>query len=193
MKNILQACSESFNSHFQKEQFLHLAQVKVIDITRYSSFLVMSITFDLRTIKRMFLLEMWTEAFWICLQNIFQLFETMCYQFFSQRKYTIYHQNTLLERILATLRRFRSSTSASTSFQLRNRSTHIERESPSQLVLEEAVQYEFLSKSRTEQNEFGIYNIGKNKCALHKQLLRQKADVQRQPLVLTRNTMESLI
>ena len=70
--------------------------------------------------------------------------------------------------------RFRSSTSTSTStsFQLRNRSTHIERESPSQLVLEAAVQYEFLSKSRTEQNEFGIVNIGKNKCAIHKQLPR---------------------
>ena len=68
--------------------------------------------------------------------------------------------------------RFRSSTSTSTSFQLRNRSTHIEGESPSQLVLEAAVQYEFLSKSRTEQNEYGIDNIGENKCAIHKQLLR---------------------
>ena len=29
--------------------------------------------------------------------NIFQLFETICYQFFSQRKYIFYHQNTLLE------------------------------------------------------------------------------------------------
>ena len=53
--------------------------------------------------------------------------------------------------------RFRSSTS--TSFQLRNRSTHIERESPSHLVLEAAVQNEFLSKSRTEQNESGIDNL----------------------------------
>ena len=68
--------------------------------------------------------------------------------------------------------RFRSSTSTSTSFQLRNRSTHIQRESPSQLVLEAAVQYEFLSKSRTEHNEFGIDNIGKSKCAIHKELPR---------------------
>jgi len=27
---------------------------------------------------------MWTEAFWTYLQNIFQLFETMCYQFFRK-------------------------------------------------------------------------------------------------------------
>ena len=78
--------------------------------------------------------------------------------------------------ILEILGRFRSSTSTSTStstsFQLRNRSAHIERESPSQLVLEAAVQYEFLSKSRTEQNEFGIDNICKNKCAIQKQLPR---------------------
>ena len=66
--------------------------------------------------------------------------------------------------------RFRSSTSTSTSFQLCNRSTHVERESLSQLVLEAVVQYEFLSKSRTEQNEFGIDNIGKNKCAIHNSL-----------------------
>ena len=64
------------------------------------------------------------------------------------------------------------STSMNTSFQLRNRSTHIERESPSQLVPEAAVQYEFLSKSRTEHNEFGIDNSGKNKCAIHKELPR---------------------
>ena len=70
--------------------------------------------------------------------------------------------------------RFKSSMSTSTSmsFQLRNRSTHIERESPSELVLEAAVQYEFLSKSCTEQNEFGIDNIGQNKCEIHKQLPR---------------------
>ena len=83
--------------------------------------------------------------------------------------------NGLIRLCLPTiLGRFRSSTSTSTStsFQLRNRSTHIEGESQSQLVLEAAVQYEFLSKSRTEQNEFGIDNIGKNKCAIHKQLLR---------------------
>ena len=58
------------------------------------------------------------------------------------------------------------------SFQLRNRSTHIERESPLQLILKAAVQYEFLSKSRTEQNELGIDNIGKNECAIHKELPR---------------------
>ena len=68
------------------------------------------------------------------------------------------------------LGRFRSSTSTNMSFQLRNRSTHIESESPSQLVLEAVVQYEFLSKSRTEQNEFGIDNIGQNKCSIQKQL-----------------------
>ena len=28
LKNILQACSEGFNSHFQKEQFLYLAWIK---------------------------------------------------------------------------------------------------------------------------------------------------------------------
>ena len=70
------------------------------------------------------------------------------------------------------LGRFITSTSTSTSFQLRNRSTHIDRESQSQLVLKAAVQHEFLSKSRTEQNEFGIDNIGKNKCEIHKQLPR---------------------
>ena len=72
------------------------------------------------------------------------------------------------------LGRFRSSTSTSTStsFQLRGRSTHIERESPSELVLVAAVQYDFHCKSRTEQNEFGIDNIGQNKCAIHKQLPR---------------------
>ena len=74
--------------------------------------------------------------------------------------------------MIEVLGRFRSTTSTSTSFQLRNRSSHIERELPSQLVLEAAVQYEFLSKSRTEQNEFGIDNIGKNKCAIHKELPR---------------------
>ena len=75
---------------------------------------------------------------------------------------------------LAPLGRFRSSTSTSksTSFQLRNRSKHIERESPSQLVLEAAGQYEICIKSRTEQNEFGIDNIGKNYCAIHKELPR---------------------
>ena len=57
-------------------------------------------------------------------------------------------------------------------FQMRNRSTHIQRDSPSQLVLEAAVQYEFLIKSRNEQNEFGIDNIGKKKCTIHKQLPR---------------------
>ena len=74
--------------------------------------------------------------------------------------------------MIEVLGRFRSTTSTSTSFQLRNRSSHIERELLSQLVLEAAVQYEFLSKSRTEQNEFGIDNIGKNKCAIHKELPR---------------------
>ena len=75
---------------------------------------------------------------------------------------------------VAILGRFRSctSTSTSTSFQLRSRSTHIERESPSELVLVAAVQYDFHCKSRTEQNEFGIDNIGQNKCAIHKQLPR---------------------
>ena len=63
------------------------------------------------------------------------------------------------------------STSTSTSFQLHNRSTHIEREALSELVLVAAVHYEFLSKSRTEQNEFVIDNIGQNKCAIYKQLL----------------------
>ena len=76
--------------------------------------------------------------------------------------------------IYTVVGRFRSSTSTSTStsFQLRNRSTHIERESPSHLVLEAAAQYEFLSKSRTEQNEFGIDNIGKSKWAIHRELPR---------------------
>ena len=60
--------------------------------------------------------------------------------------------------------KFRSST----SFHLRNRSTHIERESPSELVLAAAVQYEFFSKSRTERNGFGIDSIGQNKYAIHK-------------------------
>ena len=32
----------------------------------------------------MLLLEMWIEAFRTCSQNIFQLFETMCYQFFRK-------------------------------------------------------------------------------------------------------------
>ena len=59
----------------------------------------------------------------------------------------------LTEMLWGIIGRLRSSTSTSTSFQLRNRATHIERESPSQLVLEAAVQYEFLSKSRTEQNQ----------------------------------------
>ena len=68
--------------------------------------------------------------------------------------------------------RFRSSTSTITSFQLRNRSTHVEREPPSKLVLVAAVQYDFRCKSRTEQNEFGIDYIGQNICAIHKQLPR---------------------
>ena len=68
--------------------------------------------------------------------------------------------------------RFRSSTStsASTTSQLRNRLTHIDRESPSELVLVAAVQYDFRCKSRTEQNEFGIGNISQNKFAIHRQL-----------------------
>ena len=33
---------------------------------------------------RLLLLEMWIEAFWRCLQNIFQLFETICYQIFCK-------------------------------------------------------------------------------------------------------------
>ena len=55
----------------------------------------------------------------------------------------------------------------STSFQMRNRSPLIDMESPSELALEAAVQYEFLSKSRTEQKEFEINNIGQNNCAIH--------------------------
>ena len=70
------------------------------------------------------------------------------------------------------LGRFRSSSSASTTSQLRNRSTHIERESPSDLVLITVVQYDFRCKSRTEQKEFGIDNIGQNKFPVHKQLPR---------------------
>ena len=62
--------------------------------------------------------------------------------------------------------------STSMSFQLRNRSTHIERESPSELVLVAAVQYDFRCKSHTEENEFGVDNIGQNKCKIHKQLPR---------------------
>ena len=34
---------------------------------------------------------------------MFQIFETMCYQSFSQSKHTINQQHMLLERILATL------------------------------------------------------------------------------------------
>ena len=49
-------------------------------------------------------------------------------------------------------------------FSTASRSTHIERESSLELILEAALQYELLSKSRTEQNEFGIYNIGKKMC-----------------------------
>jgi len=60
--------------------------------------------------------------------------------------------------------------STSTNFQLRNRSTYIERESASELALAAAVQNDFLSKSRTEQNECGIDNIGQNKFAILKQL-----------------------
>ena len=87
-----------------------------------------------------------------------------------EQYFIVDHLQRDLER--RSLGRFRSSTSTSTSFQLRNRSTHIQRESLSQLVLEAAVQYEFLIKSRTEQNEFGIDNISKNKCTIHKQLPR---------------------
>ena len=49
---------------------------------------------------------------------------------------------------------------------MRNRSTHTQGESPSELVLEAAIQYGFLSRSRTEQNEFGIDNIAKIKVQL---------------------------
>ena len=69
------------------------------------------------------------------------------------------------------LGRFRASTNTSTSFQLRNRSTHIERESPTKLALEAAVQYEFLSKSRTEQNVFGIRTRTGSKFPIHDQPL----------------------
>ena len=55
----------------------------------------------------------------------------------------------------------------STSIQLRNRSTYIERESRSELVLAAVVQVRLFSKSRTEQNEFGIDNIDQHKCAIH--------------------------
>ena len=58
------------------------------------------------------------------------------------------------------------------SFQLRNRSTHIERESPSELIHVAPVQYDFRCKSRTEQNEFGIDNIGQHTCAILKHLPR---------------------
>ena len=34
------------------------------------------------------------------------------------------------------------------------------------------VQYDFRNKSPTKQSEFGIDNIGQNKCAVHKQLPR---------------------
>ena len=44
--------------------------------------------------------------------------------------------------ICFTLERFRSSTRTSTSFQLRNRSTHVERESPSELSKHTKFQYE---------------------------------------------------
>ena len=45
---------------------------------------------------------MWIEAFWIWLQNIFLLFETMCYQFFHKESTLFTPKNMLLEGILAT-------------------------------------------------------------------------------------------
>ena len=62
--------------------------------------------------------------------------------------------------------------STSTSFQVHNRSTHTEGESLSELVLVAAVLYDFRSESRSEQYEFGIVNIGQNRCAIHKQMPR---------------------
>jgi len=45
----VQPKSEGFDSYFQKEQFLISWRIsEVIGITSYSSFLVMSIAFDLR-------------------------------------------------------------------------------------------------------------------------------------------------
>ena len=105
------------------------------------------------------------------------VFPNACYQplyaslsLYPSISYPSFNSHCLSSPSTMSIGRFRSSTS--TSFQLRNRSTRIERESPSQLVFEAAVQYEFLSKSRTEQNEFGIDNIGENKCAIQKQLPR---------------------
>ena len=34
LKNILQVCSDCFNLHLQKEQFLYLASIKVSDISK---------------------------------------------------------------------------------------------------------------------------------------------------------------
>jgi len=48
--------------------FISYVDQKVIDIASYPSFL----------------LEMWVGAFWTCLQNVFQLFETTCHRFFRK-------------------------------------------------------------------------------------------------------------
>ena len=45
---------------------------------------------------------MWIEAFWTCLQNVFQLFETMSFKYFCKESTLFTPKNTLLERILAT-------------------------------------------------------------------------------------------
>ena len=50
--------------------------------------------------------EIWIEAFWTCLQDIFQLFETMCYQFPCKESALFTTQTLfwlLFERILTTL------------------------------------------------------------------------------------------
>ena len=69
----------------RRSNFCTFRRSKVIDIISFPSFLLMSITFDLRKIQKLLLLKMWIEAFWACLQNIFQSFVTMCCQFFRKR------------------------------------------------------------------------------------------------------------
>ena len=77
LNSILQAWSEGFISHFHKEQFLYLAQIK--------SYLTRKDSADNFWSAQGIKIAPPGNANW-CLLNIlakyFQLFETMCYQFF---------------------------------------------------------------------------------------------------------------
>ena len=69
--------------------FSILSGSKVIDITSYLLFLVMSINFDPRNIEKLLLLDMPAKYFSIIRNYMLSVS--------SQRKYNFYHQNRLLD------------------------------------------------------------------------------------------------